>query len=180
MHTQERLRLRVLLPITDATTATSESHIVGRSKNYQTYCNPDKHTDRLVYRRGRARIRATIRPRPLPLNIGDVKEWYPHPATADKLGQRNAWQSKHDENTELEVQEPGHILARSTSPATRADLTLRYVDARLKFLKCSDLLIVSIVKVKCNCRKLTLCCVLHFIPPRFSIVVIYSALSKST
>ncbi|VDP87687.1 unnamed protein product [Echinostoma caproni] len=52
------------------------------------------------------------------LNIGDGEESYPHPATADKLGQRNACQSKYYKNTELEVREPGHILARATSPVT--------------------------------------------------------------
>ncbi|VDP94196.1 unnamed protein product [Echinostoma caproni] len=52
------------------------------------------------------------------LNIGDREESYPDPATADYLGQRNAWQLKHRENTELGVQEPGYILARATSPVT--------------------------------------------------------------
>ncbi|VDP94808.1 unnamed protein product [Echinostoma caproni] len=52
------------------------------------------------------------------LNIGDREESYPHPATAYKLGRRKAWQSKQHENTELGVQEPGHILARATSPVT--------------------------------------------------------------
>ncbi|VDP89018.1 unnamed protein product [Echinostoma caproni] len=41
-----------------------------------------------------------------------------NPATADKLGQRNALQSKHNENTEFGVQGAGHILARTKSPVT--------------------------------------------------------------